>query len=81
MTTNRYSYYGPSWCEQIIDQLNGVAFEVGINSDQRALTMLSRLTMLQRPDAQARDAPARERELLQVALDALNELARRMDAS
>ena len=35
MTASNYSDYGPKWCEQIIDQLQGVSFEVGIQSDKK----------------------------------------------
>lgn len=35
MTSSRYSNYGPQWCEAILDQLNGIAFEVGIESDRK----------------------------------------------
>jgi len=35
MTSNAYSDYGPTWTESIIEQLNGVAFEVGIESDRK----------------------------------------------
>jgi hypothetical protein len=35
MTPNAYSDVGPAWCEAIIDQLNGTAFDVGIESDKK----------------------------------------------
>ena len=35
MSPNAYSNFGPAWCEAIIDELNGVAFEVGIESDKK----------------------------------------------
>jgi hypothetical protein len=35
MSPNAYSNYGPKWCESILDQLNGQAFEVGIESDRK----------------------------------------------
>src|ERR1700722_810594 len=35
MTPNEYSNYGPKWAEKIIDELNGVSFEIGIESDKK----------------------------------------------
>lgn len=35
MFKNPYSNYGPAWCEAVIDALQGVAFEIGIESDKK----------------------------------------------
>lgn len=35
LPVNSYSNYGPVWCEEIISDLNGTSFEIGIESDKK----------------------------------------------
>ena len=35
LPNTQYSKYGPDWCSEMIDELNGTAFRIGIESDRK----------------------------------------------
>ena len=53
MTHTPYSHFGSPWCEKVIDELNGTAFEIGIESDKKQRGAAVNVTVCDEDENQA----------------------------